>query len=527
MRTAQLFTSLLTVTLLSSGVLGATATPQVAPAEASEPAELRLLTFGNPAQDEFKKAYLSHNYPAALSAWPQAYASTPFADTATGYAFYSYLLFKADIRVTALEHLFLVKNPAQIAGPVRQLWRDAAPPSHDVWKLAHLRWTSAWTQVFAGFSGRESVPFQPANITKATQLKGLEQALARSTPNTNERAWAQWQLSLWAAIHDQTALAKNQIDALLNSKQTLFGKDQLHVAKARILFQEADLKGALNEYQMISRSSDYWLETLEERAWTYMRLGQPDKSLGELKTLLSPVFTPQVGPEPFFLQAFINLKICDFSQIFKTLDDFKARFRVRAALIQKLAKNGKTPEAEQAIAKLDHTALAWNSVGVNSSALPRYFHRDEVIATEMGIRQNLLSDAETLKNLNQRSPGILNGSSTAARNINILLNQAPTRADQARTRVFQRLQVLAEGEVDEISLILQKMHIIEAEAIERMHLVKKEQLSKGNTKAAIAHSDDDLVFPVNDKDDKELWIDELDNYHYQVKGCPNQGGKTL
>lgn len=114
---------------------------------------------------------------------------------------------------------------------------------------------------------------------------------------------------------------------LADSKLPAGEKDRVLLSLGRVLYQGGDFAGAITAYDKISAGSDAWFSSLEERAWTYMRLDQADEALGQLKTLLSPVFKEKAGPEAYFLSAFAHLRVCDYPKLFKDLDLFKERFR--------------------------------------------------------------------------------------------------------------------------------------------------------------------------------------------------------
>jgi hypothetical protein len=87
----------------------------------------------------------------------------------------------------------------------------------------------------------------------------------------------------------------------------------------------------------------------------------------------------------------------------------------------------------------------------------------------------------------------------------------------------QRIRVLAQGETKEYRMILNKMHILEAEVIERLHLDDNLKGQRGKL-SKTDDSGDVLVFAVKGN---ETWIDELDNYKARVKDCPTLKGASL
>jgi hypothetical protein len=285
------------------------------------------------------------------------------------------------------------------------------------------------------------------------------------------------------AGQDKTKQARVIVDALLNDKNSGVPQDRLLMTKARLLFQDGDMKHALETYQQVPSGSDYWLESLEEKAWAFTRQGEYGNALASLKTLKAPLFEPLVGPEPYFLTGLIHLKVCDYPKIFDSLKEFKEKFRPRLVAIQELSKTGTSQAAREAVEKLRTQPLEWKTIAVEANLLPRLFHRDAEMARLVKALQK--------------------GNATSA-------------------NVLARLQQLAQRDMKETGLILQKMQLLEAEVIQRIHIAEKP--GRSNRSSMIARNSDTLVFPDTD----EYWIDELDKYHVNVSGCPgSDGGKKL
>ena len=93
--------------------------------------------------------------------------------------------------------------------------------------------------------------------------------------------------------------------------------DYVNMQKARKYFSQGKLKSAVKIYAKIPKSSEYWMEALEEQAHTYGRQGKYHKTMANLKTVLADQFTGLRGPEPYFVMALTQLKICDYTGVLK------------------------------------------------------------------------------------------------------------------------------------------------------------------------------------------------------------------
>jgi hypothetical protein len=170
--------------------------------------------------------------------------------------------------------------------------------------------------------------------------------------------------------------------------------------------------------------------------------------------------------------------------------------------MQSLTKSSKSPATLLAIEKLGQNTI--EGLGPELEKLPRLFNRDQKLVNaslklrtarlehSLVVEKGLTEFALPLKDLEERSMG----------------------------EALARIKKLAQEEVDEMARILPKLHIVEAEAIQRMHANPKIADKKDWGAEA---SGDVLVFPHRG----EVWLDELDHYRVNAAGCPAKGGKVL
>ncbi len=257
---------------------------------------------------------------------------------------------------------------------------------------------------------------------------------------------------------------------------------------ARALFEKKQFEKALALYELIPQSSDYWVEALEERAWTHVHLKEHDQALANIKTLFAPPVKSEIGAEPYLLSSLIQLRLCNYNELFKVMKRFKEDIRPRHEALQTLAKVG---ESEASVKMIGRSIAAGQmsraTAGVDLPVLPRLFYRDAKI--QMAFQMML-------------KPG------ASARHSNTVTN---------------RLKSLANRDVKDTETILRKMHLIEVEAVSRIY--SEQHLADAKkTSAPIQRDANTLVFP---DDDKDVWIDELDSYKVNAKGCPAASGTTV
>lgn len=255
--------------------------------------------------------------------------------------------------------------------------------------------------------------------------------------------------------------------------------EKIVLDKARVAYENGNLEQAILLYNQISIKSDFWVESLEEKAWAYLRKKNTNEATSLAKTLLSEMLAPLVGPEPYYLQVLIEYRLCDYRAIFKTIKLFKNRYAERTSAIQTLAETGTNKASEKAIQTLFVNAavlsqLKGESFGAEIQFLPRYFYRD----------RNLIS-AVKAKN---------------------------------KVLVAQRLQNLAKQDLTEISDILRKLQLVETQVVQQVYAYEDAlaEKRKANFKNNKGYNSDEIYFP----EDGEIWLDEMDQFQSSTASCP-------
>ncbi len=249
--------------------------------------------------------------------------------------------------------------------------------------------------------------------------------------------------------------------------------------EARQAYENNKLERALELYQKVPQTSDFWLEALEEKAWTYVRKNNVNEALSTITTVTSDLLAPQIGPEPYLLKALINYKLCNIKGVLEDFSFFKARFKERTDEIEKLANSSTNKALEKALSILKSNKnnlglLNADNFGSDIQFLPRYFYRDREVI-----------------------------SSTVAGN---------------EPAVINRLSHLAKEENKEIETILQKMHLLESQIVQQVFAYNKEMQNKKTAKYASNSKKNTLVFPFNSKND--IWLDEIDSFEAATSECP-------
>lgn len=271
--------------------------------------------------------------------------------------------------------------------------------------------------------------------------------------------------------------------------------------KARELFAKKQFDEALVLYNQIPKGHDYWFQAVEERGWTYFRKNDSENAMAQTKTLLSPQFGEVVNSEAYFLQSLTQLKICDYKGVFETTQIFKEKQKKRIVDVQNLANTGNSEALDKVIANAGKFPLQVLDLGDSFLHLPVLYYKDLTFQSQL-LRYKVSQKAlETLK----AQDGMTKLQSTLEK-----MNQ------ESLAKLKSRMMVLAQQETAENKKIIQKLNLIEVEAIQRIHTdlsLSDEVYSKGKFKKT---DEDQLVF----MDDGRPWIDELDKFEVSAKACP-------
>ncbi len=246
----------------------------------AQAADFSFLPAQTDAQKQFRAKLESGDAKGALKIWPEAMQGTSFGSSENGRAIHGYLLAQNGLPVIALKILIQGTYYNHLSAGVIEVWKPVwntyiaeLPPG--------LEMNASWTRLFSEHEFR---------IKSAKQIPGLlRQAQALSKDNLNKTRLL-WQIATTAPQFNDTSSALKALTMLKECKQSLIGNDQIELATARVLYQKTDVDGAIEHYNAIPKSSDFWLEALEERAWAHLRKNEYDKAVSDITTLLSPAF---------------------------------------------------------------------------------------------------------------------------------------------------------------------------------------------------------------------------------------------
>jgi hypothetical protein len=441
-----------------------------------------------------------------------AFEGTEFQKSPNGRALLGYVQFRAGLPVTGVQTLFLGSNPKEINTNLREEWQKVAPADHFVWSLAQIQRENAWEIVFG-----ESLEFRLKTLAALKAMDNLEQLQKLSSlvpEGSKEKAQIDWQLVIAYALNDQSDQAAKLLATLMKTSFAPVSKDLLQITAARLLFQNGYFDSSIKYYEKVSKASEYWMEAQEELAWAYIRKGEPNNAMAVSQTLVSSGLNFQVSPEAFFVRALSQLKVCDYTGVTDTLQDFPKRFKKRTQELEAMSSEPATQDVDKALAVLKTKKIQVQDLGKWAQSLPRRFAHDERLYQFAQAQKHLEDEAQVAEQLYAKSLALtgLQGSFEQ-------LKQTTLQSSQmAKTASYGRVKELAKEEVFETKEILRKLHIVEAEVIQQVSLVDKiAKNAKGNEEkkgiTGYKGATGVMKFPA----EAEVWFDELSNYRVDVK----------
>lgn len=473
-------------------------------------------------QNIFLQFFAKGDLEKALYQWPSAFEGTEFAATPSGRALNAYLLFKNGLQVTALESLLALDTPQPVAKEILDLWRDAAPSTHPVWGVVDGGvWKKPWVDVFGVAI---DIRVRGRQTYGAAQIEEIKELLKATQPGTRERAWLQWQLVLAMAEGQDAGIAAKALVNLMKTENNPVGQDLMNLTAARLLYQNGFLDAAIKYDEKVPKASDHWLDAQEEMAWSFLRKGEPQNTLAITKTLVTPVFSTQLGPEPILLRSMAQLKVCDYPGVSETLKVFRDRFRPRAKNMTALIENADTDASRRFISRVKDAkdkSVTLKDLGPDAAKLPRYLTRDATLLQLIASEKALDGEAKQAGQLYARSLSQGTAQVGFQGRLESYKQAVEKRAATARSATLSRIKELAEDEVGEIGNVLRKLQIVEAEVIQQLSLAERlitanqgVVTEKKGTTGSTAR--DRITFPA----ENETWFDELAHFQIDVsKGC--------
>jgi tetratricopeptide (TPR) repeat protein len=282
---------------------------------------------------------------------------------------------------------------------------------------------------------------------------------------------------------------------------------------ARIHYQNRQNRYAIFYYGKMPWGGRRWLEGLWEASYAHYRIGDFEKTLGNLLTLQSPYFKDEYFPESYVLKAIVYYENCRYPEARQTLEQFSTLYDPVYAELGKLTAAPRTPDAYYDLvrggAAGSSVARRIFKLAETDQAVARLVDSIGSVERELdaglGARRPEFREAAFGKDLHDRLSGERLG----------LVEEAG-----------QRMRGKLEYERDQLRQLLAQALRIKIEVSRKEREALEGSLAKGSQvevvkdlKFSYAVSDEHLFWPY----EGEFWRDELGTYSYTMtKGCKDR-----
>lgn len=179
------------------------------------------------------------------------------------------------------------------------------------------------------------------------QYDKAQEFLSRVTAGSVDYPKAQFHLGVVANLNGDSARAVGAFERAISEAKganASFLKEQANLNLARVYYEKKDFRKSMRYYAEIPRRSDNWLQAMFESSWAFFIIQKFNNTLGNIHTLHSPFFENRFFPETYILQSITFLKLCRFTQVKKSLSEFRERYKgIFRSLSQTIESNQRDP----------------------------------------------------------------------------------------------------------------------------------------------------------------------------------------
>lgn len=327
-------------------------------------------------------------------------------------------------------------------------------------------------------------------------------------------------LVLFAQGEDQASVeAFKDVVRLTNPKKGRHPDPELRelafLQLARIHYQNRQNRYAIWYYGKMPWGGERWLEGLWEASYAHYRIGDYEKTLGNLLTLQSPYFQEEYFPESYVLEAIVYYENCRYPEARRVLESFSRLYEPVYEELAGITTRPQTPEA--------YFEVIERSPRGKSGAIMRRILK--VAYTDQNIRRLAESigeiEDEMDRGIGGRRPEFRE-SALAKDLLGELGGDKAALVQEAGARARGKL----EYERDSLRTLLAQALRIQIEVSRKEREALEGALAKGSQvdvvrdlKYSTAVSDEHLYWPY----EGEFWRDELGTYSYTLtKGCKDR-----
>ncbi len=293
---------------------------------------------------------------------------------------------------------------------------------------------------------------------------------------------------------------------------------------ARIYYSTKHFESAMEAWNHVPQSSEYYLDALFEESWAFFQTDQFERALGNIHTINSPYFEEMFFPESIILKAVIYFGQCMYDDAQRVVDNFRITYEpIQAELEEALKKFQDNKAFFEFLARLRELSESRKGIEVDASGRTALGFTPallSIIKMSLGDR-TLLKNLEYVeileseeKQLAQMPPMFIN--SSAGVRIQQDINTAKTVAvdntgNLARSR-YERLLAEIRDFINQATRV--EIEILKALRGELDKEIKQDSTLEGPVVAdqEIRADGEHMLWPF----EGEFWRDELGYYQQPI-----------
>ncbi|MBE8162705.1 MAG: tetratricopeptide repeat protein [Bdellovibrionaceae bacterium] len=272
------------------------------------------------------------------------------------------------------------------------------------------------------------------------------------------------------------------------------------LGQARIYYQLKRWKRALKLYYNIPRDSEFWVEALQESAWTELRLNKLNMALRHFQTIHSSYYKRNYIPESLILRAVVYLKLCRYEEVKKILSIYNQEYKGVLSNVSWLLRKKRALYSFYIKLLRKKNVESWKAKLASSGPIKKLF-------------QQIIGLAKERKKLRR----LFSSRSLAARPVfkniksNLLYSKSYLRIAGELELVKMRKELInlkKQKDFIRYELLKSKQTSIKKKIAEKKLGIKKEEQEEDKRNYYIQNGYEYWPFQ------GEYWLDELGNYYY-------------
>lgn len=170
-------------------------------------------------------------------------------------------------------------------------------------------------------------------------------------------------------------------------------KSLIHVTFGRFLFERGEYNLAIKEYSSVTRSHPLWVDSLIEKGWSQIKIGDYKGAVGNMFTLQSPFFKDAYIPEAQVIQTIGYLNLCQFGDADETLSYLEQVYPIQKQMIEDYVKTNRS-----------HYETLTSYITQDTSKIYQYHGLPTSVIREMGRDREYLVIQQKLNNIVDEIP---------------------------------------------------------------------------------------------------------------------------